>query len=45
MILVPLLNPKFATVPAEKSCGLRVRGTSLREERTIDRIEAVIWSL
>jgi hypothetical protein len=28
MILVPLLNPKFATVPAEKSCELRVRGTS-----------------
>src|SRR5712672_3598034 len=27
MILVPLLNPKFATVPAEKSCELRVRGT------------------
>jgi hypothetical protein len=29
MILVPLLNPKFATVPAEKSCELRVRGTSI----------------
>jgi hypothetical protein len=28
MILVPLLNPKFATVRAEKSCELRVRGTS-----------------
>src|SRR5215471_12160589 len=28
MILVPLLNPKFATVPAAKSCELRVRGTS-----------------
>src|SRR5262249_14234638 len=28
MILVPLLNPTFATVPAEKSCELRVRGTS-----------------
>src|SRR5262249_21785279 len=28
MMLVPLLNPKFATVPAEKSCELRVRGTS-----------------
>jgi len=28
MILVPLLNPKFATVLAEKSCELRVRGTS-----------------
>src|SRR3977135_778595 len=27
MILVPLLNPKFATVPAAKSCELRVRGT------------------
>jgi hypothetical protein len=27
MILVPLLNPKFANVPAEKSCELRVRGT------------------
>src|SRR5712675_1300710 len=26
MILVPLLNPKFANVPAEKSCELRVRG-------------------
>ena len=26
--LVPLLNPKFANVPAEKSCELRVRGTS-----------------
>src|SRR5262249_53298943 len=26
MILVPLLNPKFATVPAERSCELRVRG-------------------
>jgi hypothetical protein len=25
---VPLLNPKFATVPAAKSCELRVRGTS-----------------
>jgi len=24
---VPLLNPKFATVPAAKSCELRVRGT------------------
>src|SRR5882672_11955067 len=28
MILVPLLNPKFATVPAAISCELRVRGTS-----------------
>src|SRR5262249_15719642 len=28
MILVPLLNPKFAPVPAEKSCEPRVRGTS-----------------
>src|SRR5262252_5541952 len=28
MILVPLLNPKFATVPTEKPCELRVRGTS-----------------
>src|SRR5690348_7879474 len=27
-ILVPLLNPKFATVPAERSCELRVRGMS-----------------
>jgi len=27
MNLVPLLNPKFATVPAEKMCELRVRGT------------------
>src|SRR5690348_6362802 len=27
MTLVPLLNPKFATVPAERSCELRVRGT------------------
>src|SRR5690348_15691585 len=27
-MLVPLLNPKFATVLAEKSCELRVRGTS-----------------
>src|SRR5437868_6421552 len=27
MILVPLLNPKFATVPAAISCELRVRGT------------------
>src|ERR1700687_5464012 len=27
MILVPLLNPKFATVPVAKSCELRVRGT------------------
>jgi len=30
MILVPLLNPKFATVLAAKSCELRVRGTRLR---------------
>jgi 4a-hydroxytetrahydrobiopterin dehydratase len=30
MILVPLLNPKFATVPAAKPCELRVRGTRLR---------------
>jgi hypothetical protein len=28
MILVPLLNPKFATMHAAKSCELRVRGTS-----------------
>src|ERR1051325_4121353 len=28
MILVPLLNPKFATVPAAIWCELRVRGTS-----------------
>src|SRR5205823_7569616 len=27
MILVSLLDPKFAKVPAEQSCGLRVRGT------------------
>jgi hypothetical protein len=27
MILVPLLNPKFATVPAEKSYELPVRGS------------------
>jgi thioredoxin-related protein len=27
MILVPLLNPKFAKTPAAKSCELRVRGT------------------
>src|SRR5262249_49551483 len=27
MILVPLLDPKFATVVAAKSCELRVRGT------------------
>jgi hypothetical protein len=27
MIPVPLLNPKFAKVPAEKRCELRVRGT------------------
>jgi hypothetical protein len=30
MILVPLLNPKFANVSAEKSCELRVRGTRSR---------------
>src|SRR5690349_5034194 len=30
MILVPLLNPKLATVLAAKSCELRVRGTSRR---------------
>src|SRR5215467_1513255 len=29
MILVPLLNPTFATVLAEKSCELRVRGTRI----------------
>src|SRR4029077_7613254 len=28
MMLVPLLNPKSAITPAEKSCELRVRGTS-----------------
>src|SRR6516162_4522156 len=28
MILVPLLNPKFATTLAARSCELRVRGTS-----------------
>jgi pimeloyl-ACP methyl ester carboxylesterase len=27
-MLVPLLNPKFANVPAAKSCELRVRGTT-----------------
>jgi hypothetical protein len=27
MIPVPLLNPKFATMRAEKPCELRVRGT------------------
>jgi hypothetical protein len=27
MIPVPLLNPKFASVSAENSCELRVRGT------------------
>ena len=30
MILVPLLNPKFATVLAENSCELRVRGTRVK---------------
>jgi hypothetical protein len=36
MILVPLLNPKFANVPAAKSCELRVRGTSrLLKNRTM----------
>jgi hypothetical protein len=29
MTLVPLLNPKFATLPAAKSCELRVRGTGV----------------
>jgi hypothetical protein len=38
MILVPLLNPKFATVPAEKSCELRVRGTRARSLQ----IEAIL---
>src|SRR5262245_14174010 len=33
MMLVPLLNPKFATVPAAKACELRVRGTSARMAR------------
>src|SRR5438445_8495058 len=28
MILVPLLNPKFANTLAARSCELRVRGTS-----------------
>src|SRR5689334_16853907 len=38
MILVPLSNPKFATLPAEQSCELRVRGTSIRRRiRTPDR--------
>src|SRR5262245_44256884 len=32
MILVPLLNPKFANAPAARSCELRVRGTSVRRE-------------
>jgi hypothetical protein len=27
MLLVPLLNPKFASERAAKSCELRVRGT------------------
>jgi hypothetical protein len=36
MMLVPLLNPKFATVPAGRSCELRVRGTS-REQVIIVR--------
>src|SRR5262249_1350362 len=36
MILVPLLNPKFATVPSAKSCELRVRGT--RSKRTSARL-------
>src|ERR1041385_4629031 len=30
MILVPFLNPKFAPVPAARSCELRVRGTRRR---------------
>jgi hypothetical protein len=30
MILVPLLNPKFANALAARSCELRVRGTSAR---------------
>src|SRR5213595_2999033 len=29
MLLVPLLNPKFAAALAERLCELRVRGTSL----------------
>jgi hypothetical protein len=33
MILVPLLNPKFATAPAAKSCELRVRGTRAATSR------------
>src|SRR5262249_16190317 len=28
LTLVPFLNPKFATIPAENSCELRVCGTS-----------------
>ena len=43
MILVPLLNPKFATVLAEKSCELRVRGTSVAGSpaghRRLDRLD------
>jgi hypothetical protein len=33
MMLVPLLSPKFATVFAAKMCELRVRGTSLHDDR------------
>jgi hypothetical protein len=33
MMLVPLLNPKFATVFAAKMCELRVRGTRLHDGR------------
>src|SRR5882672_7868908 len=32
MILVSLLNPKFAKVPAEQSRELRIRDTSLRRQ-------------
>src|SRR5437588_7008124 len=30
MVLVPLLNPKFATACAARLCELRVRGTRIR---------------
>jgi len=37
LILVPLLNPKFATVHAEKSCELRVRGTGHSGHSSLSR--------
>jgi hypothetical protein len=33
MVLVPLLNPKFATVFAAKMCELRIRGTRQHDGR------------